>query len=256
MLRGWLPARASRSASTCAGSLPRARRPGTQSALIPCRAPRRLLARSRRPPLRGSKRPSWFEQLERAVGSRREESLRLRSCFAVKSALLTRQPPSTRGRWMSSAKASKLCSRMLVGGCVSKVCKATLRKRGAGTRLERFHASTSVNAFWLPRDTTVALSRATEVVTRQLVVDRQRKEYERKSRFGLRKATADLAGAFGGGWPGRGALSRRPTHVNTLCEALEENIGPRFRAARCSPPAHVNALRCTFPSRCPCGASP
>jgi hypothetical protein len=96
-----------------------------------------------------------------------------------------------------------------------------VRRLGAGTRLERFHASTSVNAFWLQRGTTLVLSRETDVVTSQPLVDAAAIDYERKSRFGLRKATADLAGAFGGGWPGRRARSCQPAHVNTLCEVLE-----------------------------------
>ena len=104
-----------------------------------------------------------------AQGSR---SAFLAKAVAVKSALLTRLPASTRERWTTSATASKLCSRVLVGGCVSKAaCTATLRKRGAGTRLERFRASTSVNAFRLPRNATVVLCRETDVVTSQPVVD-------------------------------------------------------------------------------------
>ena len=55
-------------------------------------------------------------------------------------------------------------------------------KQGAGTRLERFHASTSDNAFWLPRGTPAVLSREMDVVTSQLLVDAAANEYERKSR--------------------------------------------------------------------------
>ena len=50
----------------------------------------------------------------------------------------------------------------------------------AGTRAERFIASTPAIAFWLRRITNPALSRATDAVASELIVDAESEEYERR----------------------------------------------------------------------------
>ena len=59
---------------------------GNAACALALSSARRLGATSQRPLLRGSKRFSYLEQPERALGSRRDESLRPRSGFALNSA--------------------------------------------------------------------------------------------------------------------------------------------------------------------------
>jgi hypothetical protein len=104
-----MDSRNSRSALTCAGWLPRALRPGTRPALVLCRS--RVDYRLARGGIRHAAQSACGTSMqpERVDGSRRDQSLRPRSgsklhSVAVRSALLTRLPSSTRERAAAVAR--------------------------------------------------------------------------------------------------------------------------------------------------------